>query len=59
MKQYSNYFWIMMIVALICLVLSIMALRAIQPEWGVIAISSSSVFLFAGIMAPDHEKYKQ
>jgi len=59
MKQYSNYFWIMMIVAFICLVLSIMAFRAVQPEWSVIAISTSFVFWFAGIMAPDHEKYKQ
>lgn len=59
MKTYSNYYKIMMIIAGICLLLSIMAFRAIQPEWSVISISTSFVFWFAGIMAPDHEKYKQ
>ena len=59
MKQYSNYFWIMMVVSFIFLVLSIMAFRAEQPEWSVISISAGFVTWFAGIMAPDHEKYKQ
>jgi hypothetical protein len=56
MKKYSNYFKICMVLAIATAVCAYIAPLA---ELCVIMCVVSFLFWYAGIMAPDHEKYKQ
>ena len=61
MKKYSQYFKNMMITSIVFLILFILCMPQFvdTPEMGAITITLSFVFWFAGIMAPDNEKYKK
>ena len=56
MKKYSNYYKIMMVIAIISGVLACI----VPNSTGAVILSVCSFILwYAGVMAPDNEKYKQ
>ena len=59
-KKYSNYFYKCMILALATAICSYITFTMKEPSGTLSAILIVITFLFwfAGVMAPDHEKYK-
>ena len=61
MKNYSKSFRNMMLLSLVWLGVFILCMPQFvdTPELGAISAIMAFGFWFGGIMAPDHEKYKQ
>jgi len=61
MKSYSQYFKVMMLLSLVFVVLFVLCMPQFVnvPELGAITAVMAFVFWFAGVMAPDHEKYEE
>jgi hypothetical protein len=59
MKKFSSYFKAMMMVSLFLLVCFILSMPQFinVPNVGAACATFSFIFWFAGVMAPDHEKY--
>ena len=62
MKRFSDYFKIMMLISLImlvCFILSTPQIFDMPDSVGSACATFAFIFWFAGVMAPDHEKYKE
>ena len=59
MKKHSSYFWKCMALAIASLVCTVIGFEFNSPTLSAIMFTIGFIFWFAGIMAPDHEKYSK
>jgi uncharacterized membrane protein HdeD (DUF308 family) len=59
MKKYSSYFWSMMITSVLTGALGVILIAHNHAGACAVMVSLSFVFWFAGMMAPNSEKYKR
>jgi hypothetical protein len=57
-KKYSTYYLTLMMLSVICILLAVLVLLEDEwPELSAVAFMCAFVTWFAGVKAPDHEKY--
>jgi hypothetical protein len=59
MKKYSAYFWWMMILSLLFAFMGLNYVKTINYGASAVCFTIGFVFWFAGVMAPNNEKYKR
>ena len=59
MKKYTGYFYTVMCLALIGWFAGYVLVTTVNYGASVVMFTIGFVFWFAGVMAPDNEKYKQ
>lgn len=59
MKRYSGYFYSMMFASLFTGLLGLLLIAKGHPSPSAVMLVFSFIFWFAGVMAPDNEKYKR
>lgn len=57
MKKYSRYFKTMLFSALVFWFIGVLTVTLASPAFSVIFFTVGFILWFAGVMAPDHEKY--
>jgi hypothetical protein len=57
MKKFSKYFWTCMVIAIISLVCGVLIAMRSPTACAVLTVIAFIAW-YAGVMAPDHEKYK-
>lgn len=58
MKRYSNYFWICTLTAIAAAICAFIMADEGHPTASAVLAVVAFIAWYAGIMAPDHEKYK-
>lgn len=59
MKKYSAYFWWMMILSMLFTLVGYNLVKQVEYGAATVCFTIGFVFWFAGVMAPNNEKYKR